>query len=71
MTLSVGPQHPGSGHFKFTVKLDGGYMIVHFNPDHGYVHREVIVISESSMHRNIYGYDQENNYLFVYEANAS
>ena len=23
MTLSVGPQHPGSGHFRFTIKLDG------------------------------------------------
>ena len=23
MTLSVGPQHPGSGHFRFTVMLDG------------------------------------------------
>ena len=23
MTLSVGPQHPGSGHFRFTIKVDG------------------------------------------------
>lgn len=38
MTLSVGPQHPGSGHFRFTVKLDGD-MIVHCDPDPGYVHR--------------------------------
>ena len=38
MTLSVGPQHPGSGHFRFIVKLDGDY-IVHCDPDPGYVHR--------------------------------
>ena len=38
MTLSVGPQHPGSGHFRFVVKVDGDY-IVHCDPDPGYVHR--------------------------------
>lgn len=38
MTLSVGPQHPGSGHFRFTIKLDGDY-IVFCDPDPGYVHR--------------------------------
>jgi NADH-quinone oxidoreductase subunit D len=38
MTLSVGPQHPGSGHFRFVVKIDGDY-IVHCDPDPGYVHR--------------------------------
>src|SRR5918911_1906600 len=38
MTLSIGPQHPGSGHFRFTIKLDGDY-IVYCDPDPGYVHR--------------------------------
>jgi len=38
MTLSVGPQHPGSGHFSFTIKVDGDY-IVYCDPDPGYVHR--------------------------------
>lgn len=38
MTLSVGPQHPGSGHFRFTIKVDGDY-IVYVDPDPGYVHR--------------------------------
>jgi NADH-quinone oxidoreductase subunit D len=38
MTLSVGPQHPGSGHFRFTIKVDGDY-IVSCDPDPGYVHR--------------------------------
>ena len=38
MTLSVGPQHPGSGHFRFVIKLDGDY-IVNVDPDPGYVHR--------------------------------
>ena len=32
MTLSVGPQHPGSGHFRFVIKLDGDY-IVNVDPD--------------------------------------
>lgn len=34
MTLSVGPQHPGSGHFRFTIKVDGDY-IVYCDPDPG------------------------------------
>ncbi|HEU4604752.1 MAG TPA: NADH-quinone oxidoreductase subunit D [Nitrososphaera sp.] len=38
MTLSVGPQHPGSGHFRFIIKIDGDY-IVYCDPDPGYVHR--------------------------------
>ncbi len=38
MTLSVGPQHPGSGHFRFVIKVDGDY-IVYVDPDPGYVHR--------------------------------
>ena len=38
MTLSVGPQHPGSGHFRFVIKVDGDY-IVFCDPDPGYVHR--------------------------------
>jgi NADH-quinone oxidoreductase subunit D len=38
MTLSVGPQHPGSGHFRFVIKVDGDY-IVYCDPDPGYVHR--------------------------------
>ena len=38
MTLSVGPQHPGTGHFRFVIKLDGDY-IVYVNIDPGYVHR--------------------------------
>ncbi|HEX5519958.1 MAG TPA: NADH-quinone oxidoreductase subunit D, partial [Candidatus Nitrosocosmicus sp.] len=32
MTLSVGPQHPGSGHFRFVIKVDGDY-IVNVDPD--------------------------------------
>jgi NADH-quinone oxidoreductase subunit D len=38
MTLSVGPQHPGSGHLRFTIKVDGDY-VVSCDPDPGYVHR--------------------------------
>ena len=34
MKLSVGPQHPGSGHFRFTIKVDGDY-IVYCDPDPG------------------------------------
>ena len=38
MTLNVGPQHPGSGHMRLIVKIDGDY-IVDADPDPGYVHR--------------------------------
>ena len=38
MTLNVGPQHPGSGHMRLIVKIDGDF-IVSCDPDPGYVHR--------------------------------
>ncbi len=38
MTLNVGPQHPGSGHMRLIIKVDGDY-IVSCDPDPGYVHR--------------------------------
>lgn len=38
MTVSIGPQHPGAGHFRFTVTIEGD-TIVDCIPDPGYVHR--------------------------------
>lgn len=38
LTISVGPQHPGSGHFRLIVKVNGD-KIVEADPDPGYVHR--------------------------------
>ncbi len=38
MTLSIGPQHPGSGHMRIVVVVDGD-IIVSADPDVGYVHR--------------------------------
>jgi NADH-quinone oxidoreductase subunit D len=38
LTLSIGPQHPGSGHFRLIIKVDGD-IIVEALPDPGYVHR--------------------------------
>jgi NADH-quinone oxidoreductase subunit D len=38
--ISVGPQHPGSGHFRLLIRLDGD-TIVEARPDPGYVHRGV------------------------------
>ena len=38
MTLNVGPQHPGSGHMRLVIQIDGDY-IVNCDPDPGYVHR--------------------------------
>ena len=38
LVLHVGPQHPGSGHFRIIVTVDGDY-IVGAKPDPGYVHR--------------------------------
>jgi len=45
MTLNVGPQHPGSGHMRLIVKVDGDY-IVSCDPDPGYVHRGEEKMSE-------------------------
>ena len=38
LVMSVGPQHPGSGHFRLIVTIDGD-TIVDMKPDPGYVHR--------------------------------
>lgn len=38
LSISVGPQHPGAGHFRLIITLDGDY-IVDAVPDPGYVHR--------------------------------
>ncbi|SVD07092.1 uncharacterized protein METZ01_LOCUS359946, partial [marine metagenome] len=27
MTLNVGPQHPGSGHMRIIIKVDGDYIV--------------------------------------------
>lgn len=48
MTLSIGPQHPGSGHMRIIVVVDGD-IIVSADPDVGYVHRGEEKMSE---HRN-------------------
>jgi NADH-quinone oxidoreductase subunit D len=46
MTLSIGPQHPGSGHMRIIVVVDGD-IIVSADPDVGYVHRGEEKMSES------------------------
>ena len=38
MAVSLGPQHPGAGHFRIRLWLDGDYL-VRAEPDPGYVHR--------------------------------
>ena len=38
MAVSLGPQHPGAGHFRIRLWLDGDY-VVRADPDPGYVHR--------------------------------
>ena len=45
ITLSIGPQHPGSGHMRIVVVVDGD-VIVHADPDVGYVHRGEEKMSE-------------------------
>jgi len=45
MTLSVGPQHSGSGHMRLIVELDGD-IIINAQPDPGYVHRGIEKIIE-------------------------
>jgi NADH-quinone oxidoreductase subunit D len=46
MTLSIGPQHPGSGHMRIIIVVDGD-IIVSADPDVGYVHRGEEKMSES------------------------
>jgi NADH-quinone oxidoreductase subunit D len=38
MSVSLGPQHPGAGHFRIRLWLDGDF-VVKADPDPGYVHR--------------------------------
>lgn len=45
LTVSVGPQHPGSGHFRIIITLDGD-TVVDAQPDPGYVHRTEEKIGE-------------------------
>jgi NADH-quinone oxidoreductase subunit D len=45
MTVSVGPQHSGSGHMRLIVELDGD-IILNVAPDPGYVHRGIEKICE-------------------------
>ncbi len=48
----IGPQHPGSGHMRFIVSLDGD-IILDFEPDIGYVHRAVEKIAETKTYIQI------------------
>src|SRR5271157_2713090 len=45
LTVSFGPQHPGSGHFRIIVTLDGD-VISEAIPDPGFVHRGAEKMSE-------------------------
>ena len=45
ITLSIGPQHPGAGHMRIIVVVDGD-IIVSADPDVGYVHRGEEKMSE-------------------------
>ncbi|NPA70559.1 MAG: NADH-quinone oxidoreductase subunit D [Crenarchaeota archaeon] len=40
ISLIIGPQHPGSGHFRFVIFLEGD-VVKDVEPDPGYVHRGV------------------------------
>ncbi len=46
ITLFIGPQHPGSGHLRIIVELDGD-VVVRIRPDIGWVHRAVEKIAET------------------------
>ncbi len=41
----IGPQHPGSGHMRIVIRIDGD-IIVEADPDMGYVHRTMEKLSE-------------------------
>ena len=46
LTVSVGPQHPGSGHFRIIITLNGD-LISQAIPDPGFVHRGAEKMAES------------------------
>ncbi len=46
LTLFIGPQHPGSGHLRLIVEIDGD-VILGIKPDIGWVHRAVEKIAET------------------------
>ncbi len=50
--LYIGPQHPGSGHMRFDITLDGD-IIVKAEPSIGYVHRSVEKIAETKTYIQI------------------
>jgi len=41
----IGPQHPGSGHMRIVIRVDGD-VIVEADPDMGYVHRTMEKLGE-------------------------
>ncbi|BAN90364.1 NADH-quinone oxidoreductase subunit D [Aeropyrum camini] len=43
--IYIGPQHPGSGHMRITIRVDGD-IIVEADPDIGYVHRTMEKLGE-------------------------
>ena len=71
LTISVGPQHPGSGHFRLIVTLDGD-RIVDAIPDPGYVHRGEEKLAEyrnyiqNIPHFERMGLHDANNMMFAY-----
>jgi NADH-quinone oxidoreductase subunit D len=52
MILFIGPQHPGSGHLRIIVELDGD-VVVGIWPDIGWVHRTVEKIAETKKYIQI------------------
>jgi len=52
LEVFIGPQHPGSGHMRIIVWLDGD-IIVRADPDIGYVHRAVEKIAETKRYIQI------------------
>ena len=52
LELYIGPQHPGSGHMRFHIKVDGD-IIVEAQPNIGYVHRAVEKIAETKKYIQI------------------
>lgn len=52
LEVFIGPQHPGSGHMRIIVWLDGD-IIVRADPDIGYVHRAVEKIAENKLYIQI------------------
>ncbi|NWG09464.1 MAG: NADH-quinone oxidoreductase subunit D [Nitrososphaerales archaeon] len=62
MKLSMGPQHPITGHFRFILDVDGD-LVIKLDPDVGYTHRGIEKLAEKRTYpQNLPVIERTNSY---------